>query len=72
MNFWTFKEDDSRGYYHPVSNKAARRHGGQLVRGLISPIVFIPKLAIGILWAVISLLLPSRPKGQEKVSMTAT
>ncbi|WP_460686928.1 hypothetical protein [Niabella aquatica] len=34
MNFWEFKEDHSRGYYLPASNKSARDQGGQLVKGL--------------------------------------
>ncbi len=50
MNFWEFKEDNSRGYYMPVSNKAAREQGGQLVTGLFNLIFSLFKL----LWALIT------------------
>jgi hypothetical protein len=66
MNFWTFEEDHSQGYYQPVSNKAARRHGGQLVRGFVSLVVFILKLAVAVPRAVISLFLPSKPRSGRK------
>jgi hypothetical protein len=65
MNFWTFEEDESRGYYQPVSNKAARRHGGQLFHSFVSLVVFILKLVIAIPWAIISLFLRSKSKAKR-------
>jgi len=56
MNFWEFKEDHSRGYYLPVSNKAARGEGGQLVSGLFFLVVNLFKLAGSILVGIASLL----------------
>lgn len=56
MNFWEYKEDHSRGYYLPVSNKAARDQGGQLVSGLIFLVVNLFKLTGSILVGIGSLL----------------
>ena len=56
MNFWEFKEDHSRGYYLPTSNKAARDHGGQLVTGLFFLIASLFKLAWSIVAGIFSLL----------------
>ncbi|MBN8787241.1 MAG: hypothetical protein J0I84_09130 [Terrimonas sp.] len=56
MNFWEFKEDHSRGYYLPTSNKAAHDHGGQLVSGLFFLVVNLFKLAWHILVGFLSLL----------------
>lgn len=56
MNFWEYKEDHSRGYYLPVSNKAARNQGGQLASGLFFLVVNLFKLAGGILVGIGSLL----------------
>lgn len=56
MNFWEFKEDHSRGYYLPTSNKAARDHGGQLVSGLFFLVVNLFKLAWRVLVGFLSLL----------------
>jgi hypothetical protein len=56
MNFWEFKEDHSRGYYLPVSNKAARNQGRQFVSGLLFLLANLFRLAGIMLVAVCSLL----------------
>ncbi|ANH81667.1 hypothetical protein A8C56_12350 [Niabella ginsenosidivorans] len=56
MNFWEFKEDHSRGYYLPASNKAARDQGGQLVTGLFFLVANLFKLVGGILVGIGALL----------------
>lgn len=56
MNFWEFKEDHSRGYYLPSSNKAARDQGGQLVNGLFFLIAGLFKLAWSIVVGIFALL----------------
>lgn len=56
MNFWEFKEDDSRGYYLPASNKAARDQGGQLVIGLFFLVANLFKLAWAVLMGIAALL----------------
>lgn len=50
MNFWEFKEDNSRGYFLPASNKAARKQGEQLATGFFYLIFSLFKL----LWALIT------------------
>jgi hypothetical protein len=43
MNFWEFKEDHSRGYWLPVSNDTAYRHGSALGRGFVSCVILLFK-----------------------------
>ena len=57
MNFWEFKEDYSRGYYLPVSDKAARDQGRQLVTGLFFLIANLFKLAGAILMGIAAVLI---------------
>ncbi|MGC4234568.1 MAG: hypothetical protein QM594_16420 [Niabella sp.] len=57
MNFWEFKEDYSRGYYLPVSNKTAYKQGGQLVTGLFFLIANLFKLAGAILMGIAAFLI---------------
>lgn len=59
MNFWEYREDHSQGYYLPVSNKAARKQGGQLVYGLFYLIASLFKLAAVIVTGLFSLLYKS-------------
>lgn len=57
MNFWEFKEDYSRGYHLPASNKAAQDQGRQLVTGLFFLIANLFKLAGAILMGIAALLI---------------
>lgn len=52
MNFWEFKEDHSRGYWHPVSNKPACQHGAALTYGLFRFIGLLLKAAFALLKGV--------------------
>ncbi len=56
MNFWEFKEDHSRGYYLPRSNRKARQEGGSMVYALAYLIRSLCRLAWQILTGLISLL----------------
>jgi hypothetical protein len=56
MNFWTFTEDHSRGYYHAVSNKAARKHGAQLVYSLFFFVTSLLRIVWNIAAGIASLL----------------
>jgi protein-S-isoprenylcysteine O-methyltransferase Ste14 len=56
MSFWKLNDDESQGYYLPVSNKAARDQGGQLVTGLFFLVVNLFKLAGAILMGIAALL----------------
>ncbi len=68
MNFWEYKEDHSRGYYLPVSNRAARKQGMQFVSGLFSLVVSLFKLAGSLLSGIGSWLIITIPRLWKKYS----
>lgn len=56
MNFWEYKDDDSRGYWLPTSDKAARQQGNKFAHGFFYFINELFKLAVTIVLGLISLL----------------
>lgn len=56
MNFWELNDDDSRGYYFPAPDRAARDSSGWLISGLFFLIINLFKLAGSLLMGMAALL----------------
>ncbi|HMR82570.1 MAG TPA: hypothetical protein PKE30_05545 [Niabella sp.] len=59
MSYWKLNDDESQGYYQPVTNSTHYKQGGQLVAGLFFFITSLFKLAgaiVLVLYAIIYMI----------------